>query len=182
MNRWFKYALISLLLACLAACSTSLFKPATVTFTSAEFQTALAKKFPIQKQYMGLLDVTISHPLVSMRPEIKHIALEFDADVAAFGAKQPYKSKLNITTSLAYNAATRSIVLQDPQLDNIDIEGMTNGRIKGLNQMAAVWISESLQGTSIYTFNPDDLHFIGMKLEPESIEITEQGVVVHIAK
>lgn len=182
MKRWFKYVLISVLLACLAGCGTNLFKPSTVTFTAAEFQTALAKKFPLNKQYLGLLDVTISHPLVSMRPEIRRIALQFDTDVAALGAKQPYRSKLNITTSLAYNVATKSIVLQDPQLDNIDIEGMTNGRIKGVNQMAAAWISESLQGASIYKFNPGDLQVMGMKLEPESIEITEQGVVVHIAK
>ena len=180
MQRWLVFMLLALL--GLAGCNANWLKPSTVTFTAAEFQTALAKKFPVHKQYWGLVDLTVSHPLVSMRPEIKHIAIQFDADVATFGSKQVFKSKLNITTSLAYNPATKSIVLQDPQLENIDVDGMSNGRVQGLNQMAGLLISETLQGATIYTFNPDDLHFAGMKLAPESIEITGQGVVVHIAK
>ena len=182
IKRWFNLIWALVLLSGLVGCNADFLKPSTVTFTPAEFQTALARKFPVQKQYFGLIDLTVSHPQVSMRPDIKHIAMQFDADVATFGAKQVLKSKLNITTSLAYNAATRSIVLQDPHLENIDVDGMSNGQVKGLNQMAALLISETLQGASIYTFNPDDLHFAGMKLEPESIEITEQGVVIHIAK
>jgi len=182
MKRWFEFALTLMLLAGLAGCNANLLKPSTVTFTAAEFQSALAKKFPVQKQYYGLINLTVSHPLVSMRPDIKHIAMQFDADLATIGARQVFKSKLNITTSLAYDAATKSIVLQDPRLEKIDVDGMSNGRAQQLNQMAGILISETLQGANIYTFNPDDLHFIGMRLEPESIEITEQGVVVHIAK
>ena len=182
MKRCFNFTWLLVLLSSLVGCNASFLQPSTLTFTPAEFQTALARKFPVQKQYFGLVDLTVSHPQVSMRPEIKHIAMQFDADVATFGAKQVLKSKLNITTSLAYNAATRSIVLQDPHLENIDVDGMSNGQVKGLNQMASLLISETLQGASIYTFKPDDLHFAGMKLDPESIEITEQGVVIHIAK
>lgn len=182
MKRWFELGLLLFFLTGLMGCSSNPFKPSTVTFTALEFQRALAKKFPVRKQYFGLVELVISHPEVSMRPEIKHIAMQFDADMAAFGAKQLFKSKLNITTSLAYNADTKSIVLKEPHLDSIDVEGMRSDRIQDLNQMAAILIRETLEGAAIYTFNPDDMHFIGMKLEPESIEITPQGVVVHIAK
>lgn len=182
MKSFIRFALVLVLLSSLFGCKENLFKPTTVTFTPAEFQAALSKKFPVQKNYLGLIDLTISHPEVSMRPEIKHIAMQFDADMTALGASQIVKSKLDITTSLAYDPATRSIVLQDPRLEKIDVDGMSHESAQQLTQLASVLINETLQGASIYTFNPDDLHFIGMHLEPESIEITEQGVVVHIAK
>ncbi|MDR3393137.1 MAG: DUF1439 domain-containing protein [Sulfuriferula sp.] len=182
MKRLLKLASMLILLAGLAGCNSSLLKPSTVTFTAAEFQAALVKKFPVEKQYLGLVKLTVSNPQVSMRPAIKHIALQFDADMATFGSSREFKGKLNITTSLAYDAATRSIVLKDPQLEKMDVDGMSADRTQELVTVAGILINETLQGASIYTFNPDDLHFIGMKLEPESIEITDDGVVVHIAK
>lgn len=182
MKLWLKFIFALSLLTVLTGCNANLLKPSTVTFTAAEFQTALARKFPVQKNYLGLIDVKISHPQVSMRPEIKHVALQFDADMTSFGNPQVLKSTINMTTALAYNAANKSIVLKDPRLEKIDVAGMSAGHAQALNQVAAVLLNETLQGAPIYTFKPEDLHFLGMNLEPESIEITEQGVVVHIAK
>jgi hypothetical protein len=182
MKWWLKFVSTLLLLTALAGCNSNLLKPSTVTFTAAEFQAALVKKFPVEKQYLGLIRLTVSNPQVSMRPQIKHIALQFDADMATFGSSRVFKGKLDITTSLAYDAATRSIVLKNPQLEKMDVDGMSPDRARELVTVAGILINETLQGASIYTFNPDDLHFIGMRLEPESIEITEDGVVVHIAK
>ena len=182
MKLWFKLVFTLSLLTMLTGCNANLLKPSTVTFTPEEFQTALARKFPVQKNYLGLIDVTVSHPQVRMRPEIKQVGLQFDANVTSFGNPQVLKSTINMTTALAYNAATKSIVLKDPRLEKIDVAGMSAAGAQALNQVAAVLLNETLQGAPIYTFKPEDLHFLGMDLAPESIEITERGVVVHIAK
>lgn len=182
MKLWFKFLFALSLLTVLTGCNANLLKPSTVTFTAEEFQTALARKFPVQKNYLGLIDVAISHPHVSMRPDIKQVGLQFNANVTSFGNPQIIKSTINMTTALAYNAANKSIVLKDPRLEKIDVAGMSADGAQALNQVAAVLLNETLQGAPIYTFKQEDLHFMGMNLEPESIEITVRGVVVHIAK
>ncbi|MEQ1668984.1 MAG: hypothetical protein ABL868_11070, partial [Sulfuriferula sp.] len=91
-------------------------------------------------------------------------------------------SSVNLTTNLAYDIAKHSVVLKDPRLDKVTFPGLSNGQAEGLNQIVAIMVREQLEGISIYTFKPEQLRYLGANIEPESLEITDEGVTVHRQK
>ena len=182
MKQCFKLVLLFILAGILGGCNLNPFEPSSVTFTAAELQAALVKKFPIEKQYLNLIDLTVDHPEVSLNPVANRVIIQLDAGVTLPGYSQEIQGKLNISSELVYDPASKSVVLKDPRLETQQIEGVSSVVTQVLNQLIAVAIKEKLDGASVYTFNPDDLRFLGMHLQPESIEVTAQGVVIHIAK
>lgn len=182
MKGWFKLALLLILSGVLGGCNTNPFRPSTVTFTAAQLQTALAKKFPIEKQYLNLIDLTVDHPEVSLSPATNRVIIQLDAGIIMPGHDQQIQGKLNISSELVYDPGSKSVILKDPRLEAQQIDGVSSVVTQVLNQLAAVVIEEKLDGASVYKFNPDDLRFLGMRLVPERIEITGQGIVIHIVK
>ena len=169
--------LVSLLLT---GCAGNPLKPSSVSFTTAEMQTALDKKFPVDKKYLGIFDLTISHPSVQPRPANKRIAVQFDTQIYTLGYNAILNSTVNLTTNLAYDTIKHSIVLKDPRLEKISFAGISSAQAEGLNQIAAILVREQLDGAAVYNFKPEQLRLLGMNITPERIEITDTGVTVHI--
>jgi hypothetical protein len=166
----------------LTGCSSNLFKPDQFRFTTAEMQHNLDKKFPIDKKYLGLIDLTLLNPKIATLPDTKRIALQFDAKIYMLGNTRILDSNISITTNLVYDVTKQSVVLKEPRLEKIGVVGMPSGQLASLNKIAAQLVSEQLEGASVYHFSPNEARFLGVSLVPESLEITDAGVTVHIQK
>ncbi|BBP01109.1 DUF1439 domain-containing protein [Sulfuriferula nivalis] len=166
----------------IAGCTSNLFKPNQFSFTTAEMQKNLDKKFPIEKKYLGIIDLTLLNPKIATRPDTRRLALQFDTRVYMLGYNRVLDSSISITTSLFYDVAKQSVILKEPRLEKIGVVGMPSGQAESLNQIAAMLVSEQLEGASIYHFTENETRILGMSLAPESLEITDAGVTVHIQK
>lgn len=180
MIRYVVTLFVSLML--LTGCTGNLFKPNQFSFTTAEMQRNLDKRFPIDKKYLGVIDLTLLNPKITTRPDTKRLALQFDTKVYMLGYNRTLDSNISITTNLVYDVAKQSVVLKEPRLEKIGVVGMPSGQAESLNQIAAMLVSDQLEGASIYHFTPNETRFLGMSLAPESLEITDAGVTVHIQK
>ncbi len=181
MNRCLRWGIVAAGLCLLAACASVLL-PSSITLTAEQMQTRLAQSFPLEKQYMNVVDLTLSQPQVQLHPDQKRIALQFDVNVTALGYDQLMNGRMLVSSQLAYNAADRTIVLQHPQLESQQIRGVSDNVAQIVSQITAVAIHDRLEGAVVYAFTPEQLHFLGGHAVPESIEITERGVVLHLAK
>lgn len=170
------------MVALLAGCVSSLLIPSSVTFTAQQMQAALDRQFPLERNYFSMVDLVLTHPIVDLHPEQRRIALQFDATVTILGYDQVPSGHVQVSSGLDYNAADKTIVLKNPQLESQQIKGVSASIDKVLNQLSSVAIREKLEGAVVYRFTPDDLKILGTQVEPQSIQITEQGVVIHIAK
>lgn len=177
-----RYVVIFLMSLMLAGCTGNPFMPNQFSFTTAQMQASLDKKFPVDKKYLGIFDLTITNPKVVTQPETKRLMLSFDAKVYTLGYDHILNSSVNLTTNLAYDLAKHSVVLKDPRLDKVTFAGLSSGQVEGLNQIVAIMVREQLEGVSIYTFKPEQLRYLGTNVEPESLEITDVGVTVHRQK
>jgi hypothetical protein len=166
----------------ISGCTSNLFKPNKFSFTTAEMQKNLDKKFPIEKKYLGIIDLILLNPKIATRPDSRRLALQFDTKVYMLGYNRTLDSSISITTGLVYDMAKKSVVLKEPRLEKIGVVGMPSGQADNLNQIAAMLVSEQLEGASIYHFTDNETRILGMNLAPESLEITDAGVTVHIQK
>lgn len=180
--KWFRFALIFLLAVLLASCDSNPFRPTKVTFTQAQLQKAVAKKFPIEKHYLESVDLIVSNPIVMLRPETNRIAIQFDAAITMPGVTQPLNGQLVFSSGLSFDTNKSELVLKDPVLEKQKIAGLSGATSEVISQLEGIVIKDNLNGKSIHNCKPGDLEFLGVPLKPQSVEVTQEGVVLHIAK
>ncbi len=178
----FRLALILILSVLMAGCDTAPFRPTHVTFTKEQLQKAVAKKFPIEKHYLESVDLIVSNPVVSLRPETNRIAIQFDASVTAPGIVQPINGQLLFSSGLTFDTSKSELVLKDPRLEKQQIAGLSGATSEIISQLEAIVVKDNLNGKSIHNCKPGDLEFLGVPLKPTNVEVTQEGVVLHLAK
>lgn len=169
------------LLLLLGGCADWLL-PSSVEVGSGQMQQALERRFPLEKHYAGLVDVTLSHPLVGVLPQQQRITLQFDSLIRLAGSGRPYAGHTQVSSALAWDAPDKTIVLDHPQLDSQHFEGMSDAMNVLLSQALAVAVNERLDGMPVYHFTPDDLKLLGSSVRPERIEIDAGGVAIHFSR
>ncbi|MFL6639007.1 MAG: DUF1439 domain-containing protein, partial [Paraburkholderia graminis] len=105
----------------LAACATSTFPfiPSHYTFSQQQVQDAVQRKFPYQRTVSQVFDVALSHPVVGLLPDANRVSVKLDAHLASPFMPQPVDGVFTLSSELAYDAASRSVVLKSPNVDNV---------------------------------------------------------------
>jgi hypothetical protein len=180
----FKFLSLLALALFLTACAGGLQQilPGSLTLTPNQLQNTLAKGFPFTKNYMGLVDVTFANPQLTMKPDAKRILSGLETSFKNPLTGTPYTGKLSISSALGYDPVTRSVLLKEPQLENLDIPGLSPLLIGQLTKVANLVAQEKLKEYKIHSFQPGELNFFGVPLEPKGIEVTANGLLVNLAK
>ncbi len=177
---FFALALALLLGACAGGLQQIL--PGSLTLTPAQLQNTLAKGFPYTKSYLGFIDVTFANPQLSMQPDTKRILSGIEASFKNPLTGTPYSGKLNISSALGYDPVSRSVLLKEPQLENLDFPGMSSSLVGQLTKVANLVAQEKLKEYKIHSFEAGELNFFGVPLEPRGIEVTAKGLLVNLVK
>jgi hypothetical protein len=119
--------------------------PGSLTLSPSQLQNTLAKGFPFTKNYLGLIDVTFANPQLSMQPDTKRILSGLETTFKNPLTGTPYTGKLNISSALGYDPVTRSVLLKEPQLENLDIPGMSPVLVGQLTKVANLVANEKLK-------------------------------------
>ncbi len=177
MKRFFG---LLLLLLSLTACVPDVLLPSSYTFTSEAMQHALDKSFPLEKQYAGLLDLTLSQPKIELRPTEKRVVLYCRTTLTLLAGEHPVQGELQVSSQLAYDVTQRTVVLQNPKLEKETLSNISASMTPILQNITAVLVQKKLDGLVVYTFAPDQLRVLGTTLVPDDIDITSSGVVLHV--
>jgi hypothetical protein len=156
--------------------------PGSLTLSPNQLQNTLAKGFPFTKNYLSLIDITFANPQLSMQPDTKRILSGLETTFKNPLTGTPYTGKLNISSALGYDPVTRSVLLKEPQLENLDIPGLSPVLVGQLTKVANLVANEKLKEYKIHSFQPGELNFFGIPMEPRGIEVTAKGLLVNLAK
>ncbi|VVD69066.1 hypothetical protein PCA20602_00522 [Pandoraea capi] len=148
------------------------------TFSESQLQRALERKFPFDRRVLAVLDVNLSHPRLTLLPERNRLAVAVDATVTHPLGGAPLTGTLAIDSALAYDPATLSVVLQDPEVETFTIDGLPERWARQMNAAGALIATQLLQGAPIYTFKPEQLNIGGAMRQPGAITVLSHGVNV----
>lgn len=168
----------------LAACATSTFPfiPSHYTFSQQQVQDAVQRKFPYQRTVSQVFDVALTNPVVGFLPEANRVAVKLDARLASPFMPQPVDGVFTLSSELAYDAASKSVVLKSPNVDNVSVSGQAQAYTQQINAAAALLATQLLTNYPIYTFKPEQLQFAGVSYEPGTITILTNGIRVQIVE
>lgn len=168
----------------LAACASSTFPfiPSHYTFSQQQVQDAVQRKFPYQRTMSQLFDVALKNPVVGLLPDTNRISVQLDAHLASPFLQQPVDGVFTLSSQLAYDSASHSVVLVSPHVDNVNVSGGAQAYSQQINAAAGLLATQLLTNYPIYTFKPEQLQFAGMHYEPGTITILTNGIRVQIVE
>ncbi|ODV40892.1 hypothetical protein AWV79_03040 [Cupriavidus sp. UYMMa02A] len=151
------------------------------TFSQSQLQSALDRKFPFSKRYLELFDIQLANPRLTFDPARNRVNLQFDATVDnKLFFRQAMTGRFALDSGLRYDAPSHSVVLQDPQVQQFDVQGMPGQYSRQINALGGILAEQLLQGYALYTFKPDQLRIAGTDVEPGTITVLSDGINVKI--
>ncbi|AFJ85177.1 DUF1439 domain-containing protein [Burkholderia vietnamiensis] len=167
----------------LAACaSTFPFIPDHYTFSRGDVQKAVARKFPYERTVAQVVDVALANPAVNLLPDQNRVAVQLDAHFTSPFLREPVSGKFTVSGQLAYDAPSRSVVLKEPAVDNLVLDGDAQMYAQQVGAAAGLLATQVLTNYPIYTFKPEQLQFAGVNYEPGTITILTNGIRVAIVE
>lgn len=170
--------LTSLMLLTLLSGCASLLPPQEIEIPLSRLQQAIQKKFPYAERYFGLLDVTLSHPVLSTQPAADRMLIALDAQVLPPLVKTPWQGELLISGSLRIDPARRAVLLTEPRLENIKLDAATGTYTSRLARLGTQLAEDLIGETVLYTFAPDAFVVAGKRFVPTGITTRKDSLVV----
>ncbi len=168
----------------LAACAASTFPfiPSHYTFSQQQVQDAVQRKFPYQRTVSQVFQVQLANPVVGFLPDTNRVSVRLDAHFASPFLQQPVDGVFTLSSELAYDEASKSVVLRSPNVDTVNDSGDAQAYTQQINAAAALLATQLLTNYPIYTFRPEQLQFAGVNYEPGTIIILTNGIRVQIVE
>lgn len=127
----------------------------TVTFTEAEIQKKIGRKFPKEEKILDYIPVTINEPIVKLLGDSKRVQLSVDASISIpFLAKEEFTGIF--TSSLRYEKDDHSLRISDLTVENISTSRLPKGLEEPIRAALTIAARKYLDDHIVYTLKPKD--------------------------
>lgn len=167
---------ISLLLMMAFLSSCAILGDRTVNVTEAQIQQKLNEKLAVPIQLLKVFDVNLSNSVVKFDQQTGRMQTRLDTVLNSQLLGKSVAGKLGISGKLRFDAASQSIVLDEPQIDQFNVDGADNQYNEIVNALTKTLGKQMLNGITLYTVKPEDLKFGGTAYSPKDIQITDKGL------
>jgi hypothetical protein len=159
----------------------ALFGPRDVEVSQAQLQQAVERRFPIERRYLELLDVTVAAPRVLLRPEANRIATEFEVLVSDRVFHGQHRGTIVLNYGLRFEPSDNSVRLTNVRIDRFDIDGVSALLRQQLDRVGVMLAEQTLNERPIYTLRPKDVEAVqGHGYRPGDIRVTSSGLIISL--
>jgi PBP1b-binding outer membrane lipoprotein LpoB len=170
-----KKILIALIALVLSGCATMM-GDRTVNVTGDQIAQKLNEKLALPISLLKVFDVNLSNSLVTFDKATGRMTTTMDTKLSSQLLDKSLAGKLGISGKLRFDAATSTVVLDEPKIENINFDGADSKFNEVFNAMASTVGSEMLNGLTLYTVKPEDLKFGGTTYAPKDMLVTDSGL------
>jgi len=191
--------IFALLLLLIAAGGTYLYTQMksglTIKLSESQINTAMAKKFPLEKEYL-LLNVTLDQPQVSLNPELDRLEVNISAQVKtpkplafAIGNKEIGIGKetrnqafARIAGTIDYNPESGSFYLKDAEIVEVELnEPEAPGELQEKIRTAISFVAKQVMNRMpVYELDETQRGTKTARLLLEEIQIEDGKLLIHL--
>ncbi len=148
----------------------------TVNVTGDQIAQKLNEKLALPISLLKVFDVNLSNSLVTFDKTTGRMTTTMDTKLSSELSDKTLTGKLGISGKLRFDAATSTVVLDEPKVENINFDG-ADGKFNDLfNALAKTVGGEMLNGLTLYTVKPEDLKVDGTQYQPKDMVVTDNGL------
>ena len=147
--------------------------------SAAQLQQAIALRFPRRYPVAGLLDLDAQAPSLRFLPEQNRLGAEMAMQAAGPALRRSYSGSFDVDFALRYQASDLSIRAHQLRVNTLRFEGLPPQPSALLAAYGPALAEQTLQDAVLHQLRPQDLALPdGMGLQPGSISVTAQGLVI----
>ncbi len=165
-----------------AACSATApgAGPSGYKVSAEQLQQALARRFPRRYPVLsGLMDLKLQAPRLRLLPELNRIGVEMAVEAAGPALRRSYAGEFDLDFALRYEASDRTLRAHHLRVNSLHFADLPPGPADMLNAYGPALAEQSLREVVLHQLRPQDLAVAdGLGLEPGSITVTPQGLVI----
>ena len=154
---------------------------AEITLNEEEINSILADSFPITESYDDVLTLTLENPRVVLEEGSDRMVVGVDASVVLNVPELEIGATLSgsadLETGIDYKPDTGEIILKEPSLTSLTIEGIPQKYTDIATDVANQIVSVTLDGYAIYKIEPEDFETAVASITLQGVKI-ENGVLV----
>lgn len=164
----------------LTACAT-IMGDRTVNVTEADIQQKLNEKLAVPVSVLKVFDVNLSNALVSFDQKTGRMVTTMDTHLSSALFNENITGKLGISGQLRFDAATSAVVLDEPIIEQFNLDDTSEKYNDLLNALAKAVGGEMLNGLVLYRVKPEDLSFGNTQYVPKEMVVTDKGLQIKLS-
>ena len=176
MKRLTTVSIVLLLVGC-----ASMMGDRTVRVSNAQIQEKLNEKLSTPISLLKVFEVSSSNALVTFDESSGRMHTMMDADLSSAVFSQQLSGKLGPSGQLRFDAASSSIVLDKPAIEQLDLGEANQQYSNVLIALAKVMSDDLLQGLTLYKVKPEDLKVGATQYRPKNLAITSRGLQITLS-
>ncbi len=151
------------------------------TATWAELQAQIGRRFPVTQRYAEIFTVGLRDPQLSMDPRNNRAAITAVLSIAS-PLLQPstIQGVVSVSSALKYDASTRSLRLDRPKAERLQLQGIGGQDAERLQQIGVVVAQELLRDQALRTFSAEELTVGRKTYEIGDITVLADGIKVQL--
>jgi Protein of unknown function (DUF1439) len=179
MNRQ-RWILITALLAIVVAATLIVLRGRTWTFSfdRVRIEAELAKRFPLRKTYLALLEVDYTNPRVTLTDGSEDIAVGVDVRVGVTGSSRELKGSADLLTKIAYDADSTSFLLREVRIVRFAVPGIGDDMAARVRDIANDLATDRIGGIPVYRLKSTDVKHAMARLVLRSVVVRD--AVLHV--
>lgn len=148
----------------------------TVSITEVQVQQKINERLAIPISLLKIFDVNLSNSLVKFDSKTGSMKTTLDTNLSSQLSNKVITGKLGISGKLRFDPVTNSIVLDEPKVENLNLDGLDSKQGDIFNLIAQTLGGEMLNGLTLYTIKPEDLKIGSTQYKPKEMLITDKGL------
>ncbi|USX24924.1 DUF1439 domain-containing protein [Oxalobacteraceae bacterium OTU3CINTB1] len=174
----FVFALVAAALL-LAACA-SLIGPREIDLPQERLQQNLDRKFPMRQRVLGVFEVELSHPQLTILAENNRVALNVDLNVTPLLARQAWRGNMTVSGRLNVDSVRNTVYLSEAHVDRFAMDNMDEGKQVQLASVANLLGDNVVKDIAVHTFDPKELRYAGVQFVLTGINTRPGGLVASL--
>ena len=176
--RSFTRVTIVLLALSTLACSTLTAQPRFVV-SKDQLQQVVGKRFPLRYPVAGLLNLEVQAPEIRLLPEQNRLNATMAVEASGVALNRKQAGTFEVEFALRYEVSDRTLRATALRFKRLSFPGLQPMASDMLNLYGQTLSEKALLEVVLHTLKPQDLGMAdGLGMQPDSITVTERGLVV----
>jgi hypothetical protein len=147
--------------------------------SAAALHQALSARFPLKWGVQDLLELQVSAPRLHLLPARNRLGAGLQVQASGPALQQEQSGELDLTFSLRYEAADRTVRAHQPEILALHLPGLAPEAAAALRKLLAATARESLGDFVLHRFSARELALADtMGFEPERLAVVDDGLVI----
>jgi hypothetical protein len=165
-----------------AGCASLPFVSGEVRMSADELTQKMARRFPLEKNVAGLLDITLANPRVDLSEADNRLTTNFHVLVKLALTNKSFSGTLKVSGRPEYVPESRALFLRDARVDQVRLDNMPDGLSAALAKVASTFAREVLGDKPLHNFQAEDFTKYGIPYVPERIVVRGDHLVLALKR